>query len=207
MLMPIARYTYERIPPLNEARYVEQHLTALYNLTELAEASKILLGAQYRSKGVLRFLYSLPPSLPDFFIVKLSLISQFLSHVLKVFELEKFKFVKKFIWSLKIQIIYHKFLKEMVTLSCQYKITLFCLVHYSLFLSLYGLELQNYNLSFRCHRNVVQTGGENEKKKTLTNTFVDRFALGNFKGCVVFSEAHKDTQGKCANELSTVSSY
>jgi len=58
MLMPIARYTYERIPPLNEARNIEQHLTALYNLTELAEASKILLGAQYRSKGVLRFLYA-----------------------------------------------------------------------------------------------------------------------------------------------------
>lgn len=56
MLMPIARYTYERIPPLNEAHDIEQHLTALYNLTELAEASKILLGAQYRSKGVLSFL-------------------------------------------------------------------------------------------------------------------------------------------------------
>ena len=58
MLMPVARYTYERIPPLNEARNIEQHLTALYNLTELAEASKILLGAQYRCKGVLRILYS-----------------------------------------------------------------------------------------------------------------------------------------------------
>lgn len=69
MLMPIARYTYERIPPLNEAHNIEQHLTALYNLTELAEASKILLGAQYRCKGVLRFLYSLPPALPSFFIV------------------------------------------------------------------------------------------------------------------------------------------
>lgn len=69
MLMPRARYTYERIPPLNEAHNIEQHLTALYNLTELAEASKILLGAQYRCKGVLRFLYSLPPGLPSFFIV------------------------------------------------------------------------------------------------------------------------------------------
>lgn len=57
MLIPIARYTYERIPPLNEARDIEEHLTALYNLTELAEASKILLGAQYRCKGVLSFLY------------------------------------------------------------------------------------------------------------------------------------------------------
>ena len=51
MMMPMAHYTYERILPLNEAHKVEEHLTALYNLTELAEASKILLGAQYRSKG------------------------------------------------------------------------------------------------------------------------------------------------------------
>lgn len=68
MLMPIARYTYERIPPLNEARNIEQHLTALYNLTELAEASKILLGAQYRCKGVFKFLYSLPPGLLSFIV-------------------------------------------------------------------------------------------------------------------------------------------
>lgn len=66
MLMPIARYTYERIPPLNEARNIEQHLTALYNLTELAEASKILLGAQYRCKGVC--LYSLTPGLLSFIV-------------------------------------------------------------------------------------------------------------------------------------------
>ena len=51
MLMPMAHYTYERIQPLNETRKIEEHLTALYNLTELAEASKILLGAQYHSKG------------------------------------------------------------------------------------------------------------------------------------------------------------
>ena len=70
MLMPIARYTYERIPPLNDARNIEQHMTALYNLTELAEASKILLGAQYRCKGVLRVLYSFPSGLPCFFIVQ-----------------------------------------------------------------------------------------------------------------------------------------
>lgn len=51
MMVPMAHYTYERIQPLNEARKIDQHLTALYNLTELAEASKILLGAQHRSKG------------------------------------------------------------------------------------------------------------------------------------------------------------
>ncbi|KAL9986739.1 hypothetical protein ACROYT_G000926 [Oculina patagonica] len=52
MMVPVAQYTYERIQPLNEARKIEQHLTALYNLTELAEASKILLGAQHRSKEI-----------------------------------------------------------------------------------------------------------------------------------------------------------
>lgn len=55
MLMPMARYTYERIKPLNEASDIETHLTALYNLTELALASKILLGAQYKTKGMMRF--------------------------------------------------------------------------------------------------------------------------------------------------------
>ena len=54
MLMPMAHYTYERIKPLNEARDIERHLDALYNLTELADASKILLGAQFRSKGGLQ---------------------------------------------------------------------------------------------------------------------------------------------------------
>ena len=52
MLMPMANYTFERIPPLNETHDIERHLDALYNLTELADASKILLGAQYRSKGM-----------------------------------------------------------------------------------------------------------------------------------------------------------
>lgn len=52
MLMPMARYTYERIKPLNHASDIETHLTALYNLTELALASKILLGAQYRTKEI-----------------------------------------------------------------------------------------------------------------------------------------------------------
>lgn len=51
----MARYTYERIKPLNEASDIETHLTALYNLTELALASKILLGAQYKTKGMMRF--------------------------------------------------------------------------------------------------------------------------------------------------------
>lgn len=54
MLIPMAHYTYERIPPLNEADMIERHMDALYKLTELADASKILLGAQYRSNG--RFL-------------------------------------------------------------------------------------------------------------------------------------------------------
>ena len=54
MLMPMASYTYERIKPLNDINDIERHLDALYNLTELADASKILLGAQYRSKGGLR---------------------------------------------------------------------------------------------------------------------------------------------------------
>ena len=61
MLMPMASYTYERIKPLNDSNDIEGHLDALYNLTELADASKILLGAQYRSKGGLhvnRFYYS-----------------------------------------------------------------------------------------------------------------------------------------------------
>lgn len=51
MLMPMASYTYERIKPLNDSNDIERHLDALYNLTELADASKILLGAQYRCKG------------------------------------------------------------------------------------------------------------------------------------------------------------
>ena len=51
MLMPMASYTYERIKPLNDSNDIERHLDALYNLTELPDASKILLGAQYRSKG------------------------------------------------------------------------------------------------------------------------------------------------------------
>ena len=61
MLMPMASYTYERIKPLNDSNDIERHLDALYNLTELADASKILLGAQYRSKGGLhvnRYYYS-----------------------------------------------------------------------------------------------------------------------------------------------------
>ena len=61
MLMPMASYTYERIKPLNDSNDIERHLDALYNLTELADASKILLGAQYRSKGGLhvnRYFYS-----------------------------------------------------------------------------------------------------------------------------------------------------
>ncbi|XP_073244839.1 poly [ADP-ribose] polymerase tankyrase-like isoform X3 [Porites lutea] len=52
MLMPMASYTYERIKPLNDINDIERHLDALYNLTELADASKILLGAQYRNKEV-----------------------------------------------------------------------------------------------------------------------------------------------------------
>ena len=51
MLMPMADYTYERIQPLNDNEIIQRHMDALYNLTELAEASKILLGAQYRSNG------------------------------------------------------------------------------------------------------------------------------------------------------------
>lgn len=61
MLMPMASYTYERIKPLNDINDIERHLDALYNLTELADASKILLGAQYCSKGELhvnRYCYS-----------------------------------------------------------------------------------------------------------------------------------------------------
>lgn len=61
MLMPMASYTYERIKPLNDINDIERHLDALYNLTELADASKILLGAQYRNKGGLhvnRYYYT-----------------------------------------------------------------------------------------------------------------------------------------------------
>ena len=105
--MPIARYTYERIPPLNDARNIEQHLTALYNLTELAEASKILLGAQYRSKGVVRFLFSFPSGFPCLFIVQaiadllVSKSSPWSSWTWK----PKFKFLKKWIWIRKLQMI------------------------------------------------------------------------------------------------------
>ena len=59
MLMPMADYTYERIPPLNDTDVIERHMDALYNLTELAEASKILLGAQYRSNGRFYELFAL----------------------------------------------------------------------------------------------------------------------------------------------------
>ena len=51
MLLPVAHYTYERIKPLNESAEVERHMDALYNLTELADASQILLAAQYRNEG------------------------------------------------------------------------------------------------------------------------------------------------------------
>ena len=47
----MAQYTYERIRPLNESDVIEQHMDSLYNLTELADASRILLGAQYRRNG------------------------------------------------------------------------------------------------------------------------------------------------------------
>ena len=62
--------------------------------------------------------------------------------------------------------------KEMVTVSCQYKIMLFCLVLYSLFLSLSVQEPQNSNLSLRYHCIVKRIRDENGEKST-TNTLLD----------------------------------
>ena len=51
MLIPVSNYRFERIQPMNHMRDVERHLDALHKLSELAFVSKVLLGAQYRSKG------------------------------------------------------------------------------------------------------------------------------------------------------------
>jgi hypothetical protein len=51
MLIPMADYAYERIVPLNNIRDIDMHLDAITVLTELAFASKLLLAAQYRTKG------------------------------------------------------------------------------------------------------------------------------------------------------------
>lgn len=62
--------------------------------------------------------------------------------------------------------------KEMVTVSCQYKIMLFCLVLYSLFLSLSLQEPQNSNLYLLYHCIVKRTRNDNGEKST-TNTLLD----------------------------------
>ena len=54
--------------------------------------------------------------------------------------------------------------KVMVTVSCQYKVMLICLVHYSLFLSIPVQEPQNSNLSLRYHCIVKLTTGDNGKQ-------------------------------------------
>lgn len=51
MLIPMAGYAYESISPLNEMKDIDAHLNAIEILTELAYTSKLLLAAQYRSKG------------------------------------------------------------------------------------------------------------------------------------------------------------
>ena len=56
--MSMVSYTYERIKPLNDGNDIEIHLGAAYNLTELPDASEILLEAQYRSKGGLHRYYN-----------------------------------------------------------------------------------------------------------------------------------------------------
>ena len=53
MLLPVSNYRFERIRPLNEMRDVERYYDALQKLSELAFVSKVLLGAQYRSKGAI----------------------------------------------------------------------------------------------------------------------------------------------------------